>query len=153
MAIVEAATKPTIRFVTPKSKDQLDSQALQRVRDRLVGQRTSLMNQIRGLLLEGGLTTAQGCARLADFFDALLADDGAPVSSRIEIVLKDMRAEWQELDRQIKSLDAEFAVLAKSDEQARRVVSIPGIGPLTASALVAAVGDATSFAHTHDLAA
>lgn len=152
-AIVEAATRPTMRFVTPKSEDQLDIQALHRVRDRLVGQRTSLMNQIRGLFLERGLTTAQGRARLADFVDALLADDDAPVSSRIVMVLKDMRAEWQELDRRIKVFDAEFAAFAKSDEQAHRLVSIPGIGPLTASALVASVGDATAFAHARDLAA
>ncbi len=152
-AIVEAATRPTMRFVTPKSEDQLDIQALHRVRDRLVGQRTSLMNQIRGLLLERGLTTAQGRARLADFVDALLADGDAPVSSRILMVLKDMRAEWQELDRRVKVFDAEFAAFAKSDEQAQRLVSIPGIGPLTASALVASVGDAAAFAHARDLAA
>lgn len=142
-----------MRFVTPKSKDQLDIQALHRIRDRLVGQRTSLMNQIRGLLLERGLTTAQGRARLADFVDALLTDDEAAVSSRIAMVLKDMHSEWQGLDRRVKAFDAEFAAFAKSDEQANRLVSIPGIGPLTESALVAAVGDATSFAYARDLAA
>ena len=81
-----------------------------------MGQRTSLINQIRGLLLERGLTALQGRARLADFIDALLTDDEAPVSPRILLLLKDMRAEWQELDRRVKAFDAEFAAFAKSDD-------------------------------------
>jgi transposase len=139
--------------VTPKTEDQLDIQSIHRARERLVGQRTSLMNQIRGLLLERGLTAAQGRARLAYLLNALLADADEGVSLRMKAPLFDMRAEWRELDRRIKAFDSEFAAFSKSDGQARQLVSIPGIGPLTASALVAAVGDATSFARARDLAA
>lgn len=155
-AIAEAATRPTMRFVELKSESQLDMQSLHRARSRLVGERTALINQLRAVLLERGIAVAQGRYRLQRFL--ALAPDGddtppLPLSPRIRLLIDDMRAQWSELDRRIAAFDAEFAAAARSNEATRRLSTIPGIGVLNATALVAAVGDARSFARARDLAA
>lgn len=152
-AIAEAATRPTMRFVEIKSAEQLDIQTLHRVRDRLVGERTSLTNQIRSLLLERGHTVAQGHARLRRLPADLLDPGAGDLSPRMAFLLGDMRTRWDEVDRRIAAFDAEFAAMARTDERARRLTSIPGIGALNATALVAAVGDAATFGKGRDLAA
>uniref|UniRef100_UPI003AE3AB4F IS110 family transposase n=1 Tax=Paracoccus sp. T5 TaxID=3402161 RepID=UPI003AE3AB4F len=152
-AIAEAATRPTMRFVEIKSEEQLDVQTLHRVRDRLVGERTSLTNQIRSLLLERGHVVAQGHARLRRLLADLLDPGAGQLSPRMVFLLGDMRERWDELDRRIAAFDAEFAAMARTDERARRLTSIPGIGTLNATALVAAVGNAATFTKGRDLAA
>jgi len=152
-AIAEAATRPTMRFVELKSEEQLDVQTLHRVRDRLVGERTSLTNQIRSLLLERGHVVAQGHARLRLLLGELLDSGTNALSSRMMFLLGDMRARWKELDRRIAAFDAEFAAMAQADDRARRLTGIPGIGALNATALVAAVGNAATFDRRRDLAA
>jgi transposase len=152
-AIAEAATRPTMRFVELKSEEQLDVQTLHRVRDRLVGDRTSLTNQIRSLLLERGHVVAQGHARLRLLLSELLDCGVRPLTPRMTFLLGDMRTRWEELDRRIAAFDAEFAAMARADDRARRLTSIPGIGALNATALVAAVGDGATFDKGRDLAA
>lgn len=152
-AIAEAATRPTMRFVTLKSQEQLDIQSLHRVRSRLVGARTTLINQLRALLLERGTTVAQGRRTFEKAIDAMLAGDVPLAEGRMRTLIIDMRAEWSALDSRIDALDQEFAALARSDDAARRLTSIPGVGPLNATALVAAVGRADSFGHARDLGA
>ncbi|KRB29622.1 IS110 family transposase [Mesorhizobium sp. Root172] len=152
-AIAEAATRPTMRFVELKSEEQLDVQTLHRVRDRLVGERTSLTNQIRSLLLERGHIVAQGHARLRLLLGELLDSDADALSPRMEFLLRDMRTRWEELDRRIAAFDAEFAAMVRTDDRARRLTGIPGIGALNATALVAAVGSAATFGKGRDLAA
>lgn len=152
-AIAEAATRPTMRFVELKSEEQLDVQTLHRVRDRLVGERTSLTNQIRSLLLERGHVVAQGHARLRHLLADLLDPATGSLSARMAFLLGDMRTRWDELDRRVAAFDAEFAAMARTDERARRLTGIPGIGPLNATALVAAVGNAATFTKGRDLAA
>lgn len=152
-AIAEAATRPTMRFVELKSEEQLDVQTLHRVRDRLVGERTSLTNQIRSLLLERGFIVAQGHARLRLLLGELLESGSDTLSQRMAFLLEDMRSRWQELDRRIAAFDAEFATMARTDDRARRLTGIPGIGALNATALVAAVGSAATFDKGRDLAA
>ena len=152
-AIAEAATRPTMRFVELKSEEQLDVQTLHRVRDRLVCERTSLTNQIRSLLLERGHVVAQGHARLRHLLADLLDPATGSLSARMAFLLGDMRTRWDELDRRIAAFDAEFAAMARTDERARRLTSIPGIGALNATALVAAVGNAATFTKGRDLAA
>ena len=152
-AIAEAASRPTMRFVSLKSEDQLDMQTLHRVRDRLVGDRTSLMNQIRSLLLERGHVVAQGRARLAVALAELLDGSDRVLASRIHELIVDMRRQWLALDERIKAFGAEFAAAAKAQDGAKRLMSIPGIGALNATALVAAIGDAGTFARGRDLAA
>ncbi|WP_374819068.1 IS110 family transposase [Brucella grignonensis] len=152
-AIAEAATRPTMRFVELKSEEQLDVQTLHRVRDRLVGERTSLTNQIRSLLLERGHIVAQGHARLRFLLVELLDSGVGALSSRMVFLLGDMRTRWEELDRRIAAFDTEFAAMARTDDRARRLTGIPGIGALNATALVAAVGSAATFDKGRDLAA
>jgi transposase len=152
-AIAEAATRPTMRFVELKSQEQLDVQSLHRVRSRLVGARTTLINQMRAILLERGITLAQGRRKFEKALDMMLAGEASLVPGRLRDLLLDIRAEWAELDRRIDALDQEFAELARTDEVARRLTSIPGVGALNATALVAAVGKAEAFDQARDLGA
>ena len=152
--IAEAATRPTMRFVELKSPDQLDMQTLHRSRDRLVGERTALINQLRAILLERGLVAPQGKWKLKEVLNVLMdKQGGASLSPRMILLVEDARAQWAELDRRIAAFDAEFVRWAKENEEARRLTTIPGIGAIVASALVAAVGRAESFNHGRDLAA
>lgn len=152
-AIAEAATRPTMRFVTLKSQEQLDMQTLHRARDRVVRERTSLMNQLRAILLERGIIVPKGRAKLRFRLTEILAQSFEELSTRIRVLIGDMLARWNALDDRIAAFDAEFAAEAKQCEAASRLTSIPGIGALNATALVAAVGDAQTFARGRDLAA
>ncbi|WP_424140493.1 IS110 family transposase [Roseomonas chloroacetimidivorans] len=152
-AIAEAATRPTMRFVELKSEVQLDMQSLHRARDRLVGERTALINQLRAILLERGITVPQGRRKLEVYLETLLAEEGVPLSPRMRLLVEDQRAEWLELDRRIEAFDEEFAAEARTDEAARLLTTIPGIGPLNATALAAAIGRAETFGRARDLAA
>src|SRR5690348_7753377 len=97
--IAEAATRPTMRFVELKSEEQLDMQTLHRARDRLVGERTALINQLRAILLERGPVVPQGRRKLEQHLAAMLDEGGAfPLSPRVRALVADMRAEWRELD-------------------------------------------------------
>jgi transposase len=150
-AIAEAATRPTMRFVELKSEEQLDMQTLHRARDRLVGERTALINQLRAILLERGITVAQGRHELERHLAGLNSPGG--ISQRMCVLVEDMRRQWCELDRRIAELDKEFAGWVRNEEAARRLMTIPGIGVLNATALIAAIGRADSFARGRDLAA
>lgn len=152
-AIAEAATRPTMRFVALKSEEQLDMQSLHRVRDRLIGERTALMNQMRALLLERGIVVPQGKAKLAAALSELLNAELPVLAPRMLALMADMRDQWRSVDQRIAAFDAEFAEAARNDESARRLLSIPGIGALNATALVAAIGNARTFARGRDLAA
>jgi transposase len=152
-AIAEAATRPTMRFVELKSETQLDMQSLHRARDRLVGERTALINQLRAFLLERGVIVPQGRRKLELQLETLLAGKEASLSPRTRLLIEDQRAEWRELDRRIEAFDDEFAREARTDETARLLTTIPGIGPLNATALVAAIGKAEAFGRGRDLAA
>jgi transposase len=153
-AIAEAATRPTMRFVELKSEEQLDMQTLHRARDRLVGERTALINQLRAILLERGSTVPQGRRRLEQYLATMSDPEGeASLSPRMHWLIEDMRAEWLELDRRIATFDNEFAACARNDADARRLATIPGIGVLNATALIAAIGNGQTFARGRDLAA
>jgi transposase len=143
-----------MRFVELKSEEQLDMQTLHRARDRLVGERTALINQLRAILLERGIVIAQGRRNLERELDAMLCEaDGLAVSSRLRQLIKGMREEWRGLDRHIAAFDDEFAARAKTNEGVRRLATIPGIGALNATALAAAIGAGETFARGRDLAA
>ena len=153
-AVAEAATRPTMRFVELKSEEQLDMQTLHRARDRLVGERTALINQLRAILLERGIVIAQGRRNLERELDAMLCEEqGLAVSPRLRKLIEGIREEWRGLDRRIAAFDDEFAARAKTDEAARRLATIPGIGVLNATALAAAIGEGQTFARGRDLAA
>jgi transposase len=152
--IAEAATRPTMRFVELKSQDQLDMQTLHRSRDRLVGERTALINQLRAILLERGFIAPQGKRKLEQFLAVLMDEQaGAGLSPRMILLVADARAQGAELDRRIAAFDAEFVRWTKENEDARRLTTIPGFGAIVASALVASVGRAESFDRGRDLSA
>lgn len=152
-AIAEAATRPTMRFVPVKSEAQSDVQALHRARARLVAERTALVNHLRALLLERGIVVAQGRRKLEDALATFAGEEGGGLSPRMRLLVEDLRAEWRELDARIAAFDAEFVRMAREDAAARRLATIPGIGTIDATALVAAVGDAGCFGRGRDLAA
>ena len=143
-----------MRFVALKTEAQLDVQVLHRVRDRLVGQRTSLMNQMRSILLERGIVVPQGRRSLLDALAAVSAEgDASGLGRRVRLLLDDMLDQWRTLDARIAALDDEFADMARSDPAARRLATIPGVGVMNATALVAAIGDGRTFSRGRDLAA
>jgi transposase len=152
--IAEAATRPTMRFVEIKTEAQLDMQTLHRSRDRLVGERTALINQMRAVLLERGIVVPQGKRKLEQYLVGLMQEpEGRGLSARMRLLIADMRAQWQELDHRIAAFEAEFVSYAKESDDARRLITIPGIGVITATALIAAIGKAETFKHGRDLAA
>jgi transposase len=152
--IAEAATRPTMRFVELKSADQLDMQTLHRSRERLVGERTALINQLRAVLLERGIVVPQGKRKFEQYLVVMMDErDGEGLSARMRMLVTDTCAQWRELDRRIGAFDAEFARWAKENEDARRLTTIPGVGVMTSTALIAAIGKAETFEHGRDLAA
>ena len=129
-AIAEAATRPTTRFVPLKAQEQLDMQSLHRVRSRLVGMRTMLMNQLRAILLERGLAFPQGRRKFETAIETLLMDPKVPIGARIRSLVAEIREEWSSLDRRIATLDREFVEHARLNEAARRLATIPGVEPI-----------------------
>jgi transposase len=152
-AIAEAATRPTMRFVALKSEAQLDQQTLHRARSRLVTGRTRLINQLRAIPLERGITVAKGRRALALALGGLLDGEGSGLSPRMCELLGAIHEERAELDTRIAALDREFVETARTSAPARRLATIPGIGALNATALTAAIGEAEDFASARDLAA
>src|ERR1700676_3363532 len=152
-AIAEAAMRPTMRFIEVKSQAQSDIQALHRARERLVSERTALINHLRALLLERGIVVPQGRRKLQEEL-LVFADEDAieAVSPRIRLLIEDLRSEWRALDERIAAFDGEFVRMAREDAAVRRLTTIPGIGTINATALTAAVGDARAFARGLDMA-
>jgi transposase len=114
-AIAEAATRPTMRFVPVKSQAQSDLQSLHRARERLVGDRTALINHLRALLLERGLVIAQGRAKLRKEVTDFLAGASAELSPRVRTLVEELVDDWARLDTRIKAFDAEFVAIARAD--------------------------------------
>ena len=107
-AIAEAASRPTMRFVPVKSVAQSDVQALHRARERLVAERTALINHLRALLLERGITVPRGRGRLAAKLCTFADEDDSRLSPRIRLLIEDLRCQWRALDERIAAFDAEF---------------------------------------------
>ena len=152
-AICEAVQRPTMRFVPIKSVEQQDIQSLHRAREMVIGQRTSLTNQIRGLLHEYGVVVARGSANLRKALPRILEDADNGLSPMFRELLYGLHRELSHLDERIAEYDGGIAELAQQSEACQRVMSIPGIGPLTATALVAAAGDAKVFRNGREMAA
>ena len=139
-AVCEAVPRSQMRFVPIKSTAQLDLQALgarRGARDRLVAQRTGLINQIRAFLLERGITVRQGRVALAKALPEGLETDA--LSPLLHRLLGRLRRHWRALDEQIAAFDQQILTIARTDPSARRLMTIPGIGPLIATGLVAAI--------------
>ena len=152
-AIAEAVQRPTMKFVATKSADQLDLQAMHRVRERLVSQRTGTINQIRAFLLERGIAVRQGQRFLREELPRLLAAPPEVLSPRMVLIIEGLASDWRGLDTRIGDLSAEIEDLASRDAGCERLMSIPGIGPIISSAMVAAIGTGDGFSKGRDFAA
>lgn len=152
-AIAAAAQRPTMRPVPLKSSEQLDLQALHRVRSRRIGQRTAVINQIRGVLLESGIAVRQGPAGLREALPTILAQRTDVLSPRMIHLLEDRAADWRQLDERVAAITQAIATLARQDAGCQRLMGIPGVGVITASAMVAAVGTGAAFTKGRDFAA
>jgi len=141
------------RFVPPKSNEQLDLQALHRVRSRLVSQRTAVINQIRGFLLERGIIVRQGLRFLRQLLPDILAKRTDVLSPRMVRIVSDLAGDWRQLDDRIETVTDEIETLAKADDNCRRVMTVPGIGPIISSAMVAGIGNGSAFAKGRDYSA
>jgi transposase len=152
-AIAEAMTRPTMRFVTLKTVEQQDLQALHRARSLLMGQRTALINQLRAFLLERGLTVPKGVAALRRRLPEVLEDADNELSDRLRALIDQIWQQVSELEARIATLNAEIEAIAATDMACQRLLSIPGIGVLTATAMVATVGDGKQFRCGREMAA
>jgi transposase len=152
-AIAEAVQRPTMRFVPIKTERQLDLQAVHRVRERWVMRRTAVINQVRGLLLEHGLTLPKGRSHVDQALPAIVADTESKWSDSFRVLLTQLKVELEQLTARIEKMDKVIQQTATQDEACQRLTAIPGIGPVTATALVAAIGSGSGFRRGRDLAA
>ena len=152
-AIAEAVARPTMRFVPIKTDDQLDMQSLHRVRERWVMRRTAIVNQIRGLLLECGITLRKGRRYVDADLPGILEDADSKLSGALRVLLAQLKLELDQMAIRIDEADAVLNKTAHENEACQRLVAIPGIGPVTATALIAAIGNGAAFRKGREFAA
>jgi transposase len=152
-AIAEAVQRPTMKFVATKTADQLDLQALHRVRERLVSHRTGVTNQIRAFLLERGIAVRQGLRHLRTELPRILATRTDVLSPRMLRLIEDLTSDWHYLDKRIEALSDEIEALAQQESACDRLMTVPGIGPIVSSAMVAAIGTGDAFSKGRDFSA
>lgn len=152
-AIAEAVDRQNMRFVPIKTDDQLDLQALHRVRDRFISRRTAVINQLRAFLLERGMVFAKSPAKLHKEIPQVLENADETLTPRMRNLLAMLWEEWKELDQQLDGLNLEIERISSSDPACQRLRQIPGIGPLVATAIVAAIGNGAAFRKGREFAA
>lgn len=152
-AICEADSRPNMHFVPLKSQEQLNIQAIHRIRERLVGDRTALVNQIRGFLAEAGLVVPKGIHKLRRYLLELISNPDNSIDAFLRDYLSDLIAELLDLDEKIAKQDKTIIRLSLSSEACRRLRDIPGVGHVTATAVIAAIGEPTTFKNGRQLAA
>lgn len=152
-AIAEAATRPTMRFVGVKEAHQVDLQMLHRIRSRLVANRTTLICQMRSYCLEHGVALRQGAGVFKVDLIRVLNEEDNDLTERARFVLSALHEDLRHLEGRIADVSTEIKNIADSEETARRLMTIPGIGPLGATAILAAVGDPARFHKARDVAA
>ena len=152
-AIAEAVQRPRMRFVPIKTEEQLDLQALHRVRERWVMRRTAVVNQIRSLLLERGLTLPKGRSHVDHQLPRILEDAELKLSGPFRVLLAQLKLELEQLGARVEQMDAVIQQEARDNEACQRLTAIPGVGPVTATALVAAIGNGSAFRRGRDLSA
>lgn len=152
-AICEAVGRPNMRFVPIKTVEQQNIQALHRIRTELVRQRTAKVNQIRGLLGEYGIVARQGVAVLRKALPEILEDAENGLMSDFRALLSGLREDLVYLDERVVTLDQTINQLAHSHAEARRLLKLRGVGPITATALIASLGDGHMFQRGRDASA
>jgi transposase len=152
-AIAEAALRPNLKLVPEKTQDQLDLQALHRVRSRLVSRRTATINQIRAFLIEQGITVRAGARALRNSLFTILLDRADEISPRMNDIIVGLYEDWLWYDERIESVGKEIEALSEQEGNCRRLKSIPAIGPLISTAMVAAIGTGDAFERGRDFGA
>ncbi|MEM9582161.1 MAG: IS110 family transposase [Pseudomonadota bacterium] len=152
-AIAEAALRPNLPVVPEKSQEQLDLQALHRVRSRLVSRRTATINQIRAFLIEQGITVRKGLRALKNSFETILEERKDEISPRMRTILIGLYGDWLWLDDRIETVSKEIEQISRTEENCVNVMTIPGIGPMISTAMVAAIGTGEAFGRGRDFAA
>jgi transposase len=152
-AIAEAVTRPTMRFVQVRHTEQVDLQALHRSRDMMVSTRTRVINQMRAFCLEYGVAMRNGAGMFRLELPKVVADDSNDLTPAMRRLLTDLWQDLKGVDGRIAALTHEIEAIAQMSDVARRLTSVPGIGELSATAIVAAVGDGRQFRKARDLAA
>jgi transposase len=152
-AIAEAVDRQNMRFVPIKTDDQLDLQAMHRVRDRLISRRTAVINQLRAFLLERGMVFAKTPSKLRQQMPYVLENADENLTPRMRNLLGLLWNEWKELEQQLEGLDREVEQIASGDAACQRLRQIPGIGPLIATAMIAAIGNGAAFHKGREFAA
>lgn len=152
-AIAEAVQRPRMRFVPLKTDDQLDLQALHRVRDRLISRRTGVINQMRAFLLERGVTYRKGRAYLKRQMAGILEDAEVNLTPRMRYLLDHLWQEWKSVEIEIDELSGQIEAIAQEDAACQRLLTVPGVGPLVSTAMIAAVGNGSAFKKGRDFAA
>ncbi|MFS2327838.1 IS110 family transposase [Brucella sp. H1_1004] len=152
-AIAEAVTRPTMRFVEVRTSDQIDVQALHRVRDRLVAQRTRVICQMRAFCLEYGIAMHQGAGKFKANMPRVLEDEDNDLSAPMRQLLMSLFEDIRYLEQRIAEVSRQIEAAADADDTARRLMTVPGIGALTATGLLAAAGTGRQFKRARDMAA
>jgi transposase len=152
-AICEAVSRPTMRFVPTKNAEQQAILSVHRARQGFVRARTAQANQIRGLLTEYGITLPQGISHVAKRLPEIIEDAENELPGLFRGLLQRLVAHLRELNHQVQELEQQIEVWHRTNEASQKLAKIPGIGPLTASALTASIGDAKSFKNGRELAA
>jgi transposase len=152
-AICEAVSRPHMRFVPSKSIEQQDVQALHRVRSRLIGARTALVNQIRGLLAEYGIVLPKSIGQVRRGLPGVIEDAQAELSVAGRQLFRSLYEHLADLDRRVTELDDEVQRLYRSNPVCQRVAAVEGVGPLVATAIVSAIGDGRAFKNGRQLSA
>jgi len=152
-AICEAMSRPHMRFVSVKTVEQQDIQAVHRIRAELIKQRTAKANQIRGLVAEYGLVAPKELGHLRRALPCWLEDAENGLSARLRRLLHGLWGDLQALDERVSELDREITMIARSDPVAKRLQQLRGVGPIVATALVAAVGNGEQFAKARQMSA
>ena len=152
-AIVEAASRSSMNFVPIKQVEQQDIQSVHRVRSRLVKNRTALINEIRGLNLEYGITIRAGAATVKRNLRAIIDDLTNELTSSSRELMQDLYEELVEIEERLKKIDKKIKNICRNNEQCQRILQVPGIGELTATAIVSAVPNPGEFKNGRHMAA
>jgi len=152
-AICEAVTRPSMRFVPIKNTEQQAVLSIHRARQGFVKARTAQANQIRGLLLEYGITIPQGIKNITKRVPEILEDGENELPGIFRQLLERLSEHLKDLDSQVDELDTQIHIWHQQNEASKRIACVPGIGPITATALIASIGDASSFTNGRQLAA
>lgn len=151
--VAEAALRPNLKLVKEKTQEQLDLQAMHRVRARLISRRTATINQIRAFLIEQGIAVRAGANTLRSSLHSILQNRAGEISPCMADIITGLYEDWLWLDKRIESLTVEIEKISKVERNCRRLMTVPGVGPMISTAMVAAIGTGEAFDRGRDFGA